>query len=261
MKLINSSLGKSEFKDKPLRLHDHIYLSDPPEKTKSAYIQIGKIINREFKKKKFILNKKIINICDMGCATGDFAYYLIKKFPKSNVLGVDFYDELIKKANLNYGRSFKNRLKFKKGSILISKTLTNEKFDILTVVGVLSIFDNIKPALKNCIKWLKPGGMLIVFNMFNFFDLDIFIRFRDHKEKNLQTGWNIFSEKNVKKTLLSLGARKIHIYKFKVNFKRLQRLDDPLRCWSVEVDGERKMLNGLNILHPFKILTCIKKKI
>jgi SAM-dependent methyltransferase len=261
LKLKNSSLGSSILGDNPSRIHDTIYIADPPEKDKSVYKQVGDLIDRQINAK--TNNNSQINnfkLCDMGCATGDFTSYLLKRFSKLEVIGIDYHVELIEQAKKNYQKFFANRLEFKEGSILESKTLPSASLDILTVLGVLSMFDEIEIPLKNCAQWLKPGGLLVIFNMFNSFDIDVFLRFtRGGKKKNLEVGWNIFSEKLVIEKASLLGFENFTFHDFNVNFKRLPHSDDPLRSWTVTVDGRKKMLNGLNILHPFKILTCTKK--
>lgn len=260
MKLKNTSLGLSILGDNPSRIHDTLYLTDPPEKNKSVYHQVGDLIDQQINSKTNH-NSQIGNfkLCDMGCATGDFTSYLLKRFSKLEIIGIDYHVELIEEAKRNYQKSFVNRLEFKEGSILESETLPSASLDILTVLGVLSMFDDIEIPLKNCAKWLKPGGLLVIFNMFNSFDVDVLLRFKRLEQKTLEVGWNIFSEKLVIEKASLLDLENFTFHDFNVNFDRLPHSDDPLRSWTVTVDGRKKMLNGLNILHPFKILTCTKK--
>lgn len=260
MKLKNTSLGSSILGDNPSRIHDTLYIADPPEKVKSVYNQVGDLIDHQINAK--TNNNSQINnfkLCDMGCATGDFASYLLKRFSKLEVIGIDYHVELIEQAKKNYQKFFANRLEFKEGSILESKILPSANLDILTVLGVLSMFDEIEIPLKNCAQWLKPGGLLVIFNMFNSFDIDVLLRFKRLEKKTLEVGWNIFSEKLVIEKASLFGFENFTFHDFDVNFERLPHSNDPLRSWTVLVDGRKKMLNGLNILHPFKILTCTKK--
>jgi trans-aconitate methyltransferase len=41
----------------------------------------------------------------MGCATGDFASYLLKRFSKLEVIGIDYHVELIEQAKKNYQKT------------------------------------------------------------------------------------------------------------------------------------------------------------
>lgn len=260
MKLKNTSLGLSILGDNPSRIHDTLYLTDPPEKNKSVYNQVGDLIDQKINSKTNH-NSQIssFKLCDMGCATGDFTSYLLRRFSKLEIIGIDYHAELIEEAKKKFKKSFINRFEFKEGSILKSETLPSASIDILTVLGVLSMFDDIEIPLKNCAKWLKPGGLLVIFNMFNSFDIDVFLRFKRLKEKTLEVGWNIFSEKLVIEKASFAGLENFTFNDFNVDFDRLPHSNDPLRSWTVKVDGRKKMLNGLNILHPFKILTCTKK--
>ena len=62
----------------------------------------------------FIKVKKIKTILDIGCASGDFAYYLSKKI---NYLGLDINATLLSKAKKNNKKN--NYVKFKKKIYLI----------------------------------------------------------------------------------------------------------------------------------------------
>ena len=37
----------------------------------------------------------------------------------------------------------------------------------------VGIFDDYETIMTNCLTWIKPGGRILIFNMFNPFDLDV----------------------------------------------------------------------------------------
>jgi hypothetical protein len=127
----------------------------------------------------------------------------------------------------------------------------------MTIIGVLSMFDDICPALANCSKWIREGGYVAIFNMFNSWPVDMWVRFR-RNSNNLnspEVGWNLFSEESVKSQLIDCGFTEVTFHPFIVDFTR-EKTDDSLRSWSVKLDGIPMMFNGLSIVHQFKILTA-----
>ncbi len=71
------------------------------------------------------------SICDAGCAEGDGTKILTKKFPKSDILGIDFSIEAVNKANEYYPD-----VKFAQGDIMN----LSQHFDIVLCSNVLEHF-------------------------------------------------------------------------------------------------------------------------
>jgi len=112
----------------------------------------------------FIKTKKVKRVLDIGCASGDFAYYLPKKI---NYLGLDINTKLISKARKN---NKKNILKkFKKINLFdcdnftflkIKKKNSLKNFDLITLFGTLTSFSNAKTVIKRLLS-LKPKFLLL----------------------------------------------------------------------------------------------------
>jgi|688.fasta_scaffold168732_1 tRNA G46 methylase TrmB len=64
-----------------------------------------------------------LQLCDFGCAAGEFLYHLDTCFPKSKLMGVDILEELIFKAN-----KFVPRASFTVGSILESNLIESNRY-------------------------------------------------------------------------------------------------------------------------------------
>jgi 2-polyprenyl-3-methyl-5-hydroxy-6-metoxy-1,4-benzoquinol methylase len=115
------------------------------------------------------------------------------------------------------------------------KTSVNEKFDTITMMGVLCIFDNYEQIIHNVISWLKPKGRLILFNMIS--------------EKSLQ----LVCEKNLAE------LRTVNPFTIELDIK--QKSDDLMRSWT-EKDGNniRQIYNATHIRQPFKLAIIEKKQ-
>lgn len=80
--------------------------------------------------KREILNEKL-SICDVGCAEGDGVYIFSRYFVNSNVVGSDFSDKAIDKANTHYPEN-----KF----ICENMLDIQENYDVLVSSNVLEHF-------------------------------------------------------------------------------------------------------------------------
>ena len=135
------------------RTHDNIYLNEDNRKVKDSFVAVA---NK-------IAEKPFSMIADVGCATGAFPAYLKEKFPKNKIVGIEYLKNLLNKAE----RDFPN-VRFLQGDVTI-KSSVQEQFDVITMLGVLCIFDDYASVLANVLSWLKPRGRLILHNMVSEF--------------------------------------------------------------------------------------------
>lgn len=99
--------------------------------------------------------KSDLSILEVGCGSGYTAEYLSGLY--SHYTGIDYSEGLIAYAKKeNSGKNIR----------FIAKNINNfdaeEKFDIVLLIGVLHHFDNYKKTFNNLLKFLKPGGWLLV---------------------------------------------------------------------------------------------------
>mgnify|MGYP003320812100 CR=1 FL=1 len=82
---------------------------------------------------------------------------------------------------------------------LIGKIALGLRSDYLAI-ATLGISEIIIYVLKNVLSWLNPKGRLILHNLVNEYDIDVFIKYRTSKdsyvETDLEQGWNIISKKS-----------------------------------------------------------------
>ncbi len=232
---------------KSKRLHDHIYLKENRYKdTKEMF----KFIDKEAFKTTAKNNKE--DICDFGCAAGEFLYFLRNKYFNKNFTGVDVRADLLSKA-----RKIVKNVKFIKGSVLNKNSLKNAKFDKVFLIGVHPIFENFEKCFSNLIYWTKPKGEIFICDMFNPYPVDVLIKYKlskNYKSKILETGWNIFSEKSVGEFLKKKRVVKnFKFKKFEMPFN-LRPQKDPIRSWTIKSEKRRLMINGLSIIQPQTLL-------
>jgi trans-aconitate methyltransferase len=234
---------------KIVRTHDLFYTKiDPKAPPKDSFVKIANLIN-DYKNK--ILRN--ITIVDFGCASGAFVNYLSSRFPNDNIIGYEYLEILIKSAKENYPN-----IKIKQGSILDKDSLPKSSVDVLTVIGVISIFDDLQPIINNLSTWIKPGGKVFIHGMFNPLDVDVFIKYKlsenFHSEKQ-ESGWNIVSQKTISNLLNNKAAKNIKFHKFEISLDLEKSFNDPMRSWTEKMaDGTRQIVNGTCLKQPHFIL-------
>ena len=165
------------------------YLKEDHYKSPKEYFKI-------FAKKISGRKNDNVNFFDVGCATGSLINFLNGKYPNWNYSALE-----PSKAMIKIAKKYNKEAKFYNSEI---KNFTSkEKFDVISLFGVLGIFnfEEGKKTIKKLIKMLKVDGELFVFSYFNDHDVDVLINHRkyyDNKLGKLESGWNIYSKKRLK---------------------------------------------------------------
>lgn len=223
---------------------DYIYLvKNHPSEPKKHFVDKKNIIKKYFKKK--------ISLLDVGCASGDLISYFDSINLINDATGIDYSQRLIREAKKE---NFKNPCTF------LIKSAENfnlkKKFDVIIASGVLCYFDNPAKTIKKISEHLKKNGIVILFDKFNFFNIDVLVK---HRNNNLNTkfvpGWNIHSINKIKESCFKYKLKIHKLIKFKLNFQ-LKKKKDAARSWIVNLNGKKKLTNGLNLIydHHFLIL-------
>ena len=228
------------------RTHDKLYINeDRKDNPKESF---------KFIRSNVRSNLKGLNILDIGCATGDFLFYLNEHNPHANLYGADIDLELINQAKLNVP-SVKDFYQ-----IDISQSIINiGKFDIIFMIGVHSIFDDLNwiTSIKKLFK--DNYSKAYIFGIFNSDDLDVIIKSRSSNSNDKwESGWNVFSKTSVKKTLFNEGLEgKFKDWNIDIDIEK--NIKDPLRSWTIDKKDKTKMIiNGLCLIHNFSLLEINK---
>lgn len=96
-------------------------------------------------------------IIDIGCGPGNSTNVLYNKFPNADILGVDYSDDMLRKATENYPK-----IKFKKFDANSSKWNLDNDYDIVFSNACIQWIPNHKELLPKMMKLLKTGGLLAV---------------------------------------------------------------------------------------------------
>ena len=123
---------------------EDIYLSEKRfEQPKEIFKLICSVVkNHNFPQK--------INICDIGCATGEFLHHFKSIFSQCSVTGLD-----VSKPMLDIAKKMIPDGDFLLGDINSEQPLPRNSFDIIAMTGVLGIFDDPQLAITNCLTAIK----------------------------------------------------------------------------------------------------------
>ena len=168
----------------------------------------------------------------------------------SHLHGLDYSTQLIENAK---HQTFLNDIKLDVGSA--ESFNLNKKFDFIVCSGVSGYFDSLDKLFTQINNHLKSGGVALVFHLFNEFDIDILVKYRNNQYfDEFQAGWNVHSIQTAKKELEKLDLKLEQIHKFKLSFDDTKK-EDPARSWTSYVDGEKKFINGLGQVYD---LICLE---
>jgi trans-aconitate methyltransferase len=187
------------------------------------------------------------SLLDVGCATGELLGFLGLKFPELSLTGVDVFDDLLVTASQNLPAA-----RFIKASALDLSQTFPESFDVVTAIGVMSIFDETQLLRfwQNLLDSTRPGGLIIVLAPLNEFGVDSLISHRKRqggRRLDWEGGWNIFSLATVSELLAELG-QEVNFERFVFKSVLLQR-EDPVRTWTLPTESNpHQLTNGLKLL-------------
>jgi SAM-dependent methyltransferase len=229
------------------RTHDNFYAA---EARRGTVKDIFRVIADNIEG---VAGDRALEIGDIGCATGDLPFYLATRFPACRVTGYEYLDTLLATAREVYPE-----IAFEQADITRRESLPDASHDVLTVAGVISIFDDVAPVIDNLIHWVRPGGRVLVMGMFNPHDLDVYVKYKPSAQPvadGLESGWNIVSQASVGRILEVRGVTDYRFHPFEIGTDLEPRDDDPVRSWTeTDAAGRRQIFNGLNLRQPFHLL-------
>lgn len=229
------------------RTHDTLYLNEDNTNPKDSFKHVAKMIDPTFSGK----------LGDVGCATGAFPRYLRDLFSNATIHGIEYLDELLDKAKKDFPD-----ITFKYGNVLDPDSV-EEQYDIITMVGVLSIFNEYETVIKNVLSWLKPNGELIINGLITEYDYDVFVQYKKSSTyydlDKLETGWNIISIESLNQVCCENHAVIEETCDFNISVEIPKREDDVIRSWTErDVNGVNQLYNALHLRQPRKTIKIRK---
>tara|TARA_X000000950_G_C13898848_1_gene654069 strand:- start:1030 stop:1749 length:720 start_codon:yes stop_codon:yes gene_type:complete len=237
---------------KVVRTHDKkVYLSEKRKYKPKEYFKFICSISEDFFTK--IEKPKIL---DIGCATGDFLYYMSMKYKNADFTGMDVVPELLEVAKKEVINS-----NFILGDIQDNTKLPENKFDFVFMLGVHGLFDSCSPWIDNICKLLNKKGRAFIFGTFNDGDIDVISRIKaSGKDMPYEIGWNTLSKKTIASYLDNLNMHySFRDFDIPIDIDKNEK--DPMRTFTLKLDsGKRLIVNGAGMIRSLKLLTIGNKE-
>jgi SAM-dependent methyltransferase len=199
-----------------------------------------------------------LSILDVGCATGELLGLLNKSISNPVLTGVDYVEEL-----LEAGRILLPEATFRFASAIDLPAEFNERFDVVTSIGCMSIFDTteIDRYWRSLLGACRTGGVVIVLAPLNEYGVDMMTQHRKRMpgcDLVWETGWNIYSIETIRELLLGMGQN-ADTLAFQIPFA-IAPDADPVKTWTTRVgDNDFQLTNGLKILINHYFVTVKKR--
>jgi SAM-dependent methyltransferase len=198
-----------------------------------------------------------IRLLDVGTADAALPNFIISNRPDWTCTAVEFDPILVELAQTNVPRCTTLQ-----GDVNDLAQFSDGAFDSVTCIGVISIFDDYRPAMNEMIRVTGSGGLVLVQSLWNSFPLDIIIRTRhatsgpQEDSSGWEAGWNMISLATMSAFLDHHPRVKAYDFtKVSLPYDIPGHPDNVLRSWTeMGADGERYHMNGIGRLLDKRLL-------
>jgi len=104
------------------------------------------------------------DVIDVACGTGDFSAEVLRRFPGVKVTGVDISPEMLAIARRKLGCAA--NVSFREGDAQDLAGIPPDRFSLAVCAFGFRNFPDKAKALRECRRVLKPGGELVVLELF-----------------------------------------------------------------------------------------------
>lgn len=201
-------------------------------------------------------NQDRLRVYDVGCASGSLLQTLSYSEPDEfELMGSDISEHLLDQARAAVPTATFTRYDLTDGPSPISNV------DVVVCSGVLSIFDDIYAPIAELLRSIRAstGGTVILVLNVNEDDVDLLTRYRtvhDDAAGEWTSGWNCWSKTTLKLAVTEVrpdAEMSFDSWRMPTWLPRLY--DDPMRTFSVLVDGEHRVATGSGLFPPQTITT------
>jgi len=186
-----------------------------------------------------------LSLVDIGCSNGEFLYYIKTKHPNWKLTGFD-----PAKVYIETGKDFPglSGVRLEVGEL---KDACGA-YDAVVCVGTFQIFREFEDGLEKLLSLCKDGGVVAVSALFNKYDVDSKIVFRDNSKPESEGLWRADYNQYSQKTLRNFLKGKVK----SVEFHEVVMIDLPFdpdnphmnEFTFRDTNGKNIITNGLNMI-------------
>ncbi len=214
-----------------------------------------------FKKLNSKILKKNFSLIDLGTASGDFIYFLDqqRKYQNNIFYGVEKEKYLIDLSKFRKN----NKIFFINSDFTKKKFQLKKKFDYVTCLGTINLFDDVNYLFQKMFRLCKKNGQIFIYDIFNHDPINLRLKVNYELEKNnlWHTQFNCFSEKYIRKLCRKINPKsKILFHKMDFKGINVKKSKYPkLRSYTKKIDNKNVFISPYNQILPFKILEIQNK--
>jgi ubiquinone/menaquinone biosynthesis C-methylase UbiE len=196
------------------------------------------------------LNTKSLKILDACCGIGHISYFLSKINPNNEFLGIDQTDYLINEAK-KLCKNEKN-IEFKTIDVFDFTKNRQKEFDICINWKTLSWIPYYEDFIKELFKVTKKH--IFLSSLFYEGDIDFQVKVREFQKESGKNDfnlyYNVYSLPKFKKYLISIGAKNIHVYDFKIQKDIEKPPVNQMGTYTEKIStGDRLQISGIVIMN------------
>lgn len=198
---------------------------------------------------------------DVGCANGEFLFYLSNQKLEWNFTGIDVNERFLKvAASTLEGR--KNIELVNADILTLSKPQQSE---VVSCTGTFQIFPDPTEILNKLLDLVKPGGLLLIDGCFNKYDISMAINYLDESKDEASDLWrcdfNHHSEKMIRRILDDRQDISTASFFYPVmDTEIVKKIDAPhINMWTEpRAEGGYNILNGMGLFFNPRFLIIEK---
>lgn len=189
-----------------------------------------------------------LSLVDIGCANGEFLYYIKKQHSNWKLTGFDPTKSFIEVGKTIEGLSGV-RLEVKS---LAQAAGENETFDVIVCAGTFQIFPEPEKPLQQLLNLCKNNGVIVCDGLFNKYDIEVKTIFCDHSRIEGEGLWRSDYHQHSQKRLRKFLKGKAR----SVSFQEVVMIDLPFNPDAPHINeftfkdakGKNLITNGLNMI-------------
>lgn len=236
-----------------VKIDETIYLNENRyDNPKESFKQVADLL----KLRDCIFTESLI---DLGCATGEFLYFVRQINPSIKLDGREFSINMV-----NSSKEFllKHKVNIDFGDVRSLAEVKDSSFDFVTMFGlfgVTSVFEDFRPIFDEMIRIAKNGGTCLNHMLVNELDIDVVFKYMKPGTKIEGTG-NKFSLRSIQDFLEHHPlVKNFKFVKHEMPFD-IKKTEDLMRTWTEKINGKRTLWNGLNMeVSLYNVIFEIKK--
>ena len=132
--------------------------------------------------KEFVDPDRSYSYADVGCANGEFLYYLREEFPHWQLSGFDIEPAFVEVAQSVPGLA---DVRFEVSDLFAIE----ENFDFVSFMNAMSIFAHPEPVIEKLLSLVRPNGVLFADGYFNRYEVEVQVIYMDNSTEQGRGKW------------------------------------------------------------------------